>query len=67
MANTSGFNWLCPLLPTDLVWEEGIIAGVSLPLWGISGSPMAQLEALCGSNPQATPRPESPDISIALY
>lgn len=52
-------------MPTDFVWEEGIIAGLSLPLCGISGSPVAQLEVLCGSNPQATPCPESPDISIA--
>lgn len=48
----SEFNWTCPLLPTDFVWEEGRIWGLSLPLCGISGNPMAQLEVLCGSNPR---------------
>lgn len=40
MANTSGFNWTCPLLPTDFVWKEGRLWGPSLHLCGISASPV---------------------------
>lgn len=40
MANTSGFNWTCPLLPTDFVWKEGRPWGPSSHLCGISTGPI---------------------------